>query len=135
MSFNGAAFLKDAGIYGVVNMAKWEIIKRTANPIKALWWKFMPGVKIIVKWPTGWTDPVDAAGGGHIQIQSADPNDHYRPYLEEHVGKQGRDWDWRIAPLNSMWIGNVPREVNDALEIKFRKGKDKYASYCSLKWN
>ena len=38
----------------------------------------MPSVTINVKWP--------------VDEVSADPNDHYRPWLQEHVGRQG--WDW-----------------------------------------
>jgi len=25
-----------------------------------------------------------------------EPNHHYRPWLEEHIGVQGVDWDWKI---------------------------------------
>lgn len=38
-----------------------------------------------------------------------DPNDRYRPWLEEHVGKQGIMWNWNIAPTNTF----------DLLEIEF----------------
>jgi hypothetical protein len=26
-----------------------------------------------------------------------EPNEKYRPWLEENVGVQGTDWDWRIS--------------------------------------
>lgn len=26
-----------------------------------------------------------------------EPNYHYRPWLEEHIGVQGKDWNWDIA--------------------------------------
>jgi hypothetical protein len=29
-----------------------------------------------------------------------EPNHYYRPWLEEHVGQQGKDWDWRIGFTN-----------------------------------
>lgn len=30
-----------------------------------------------------------------------EPNIHYRPWLEEHIGKQGVDWDWDIISIAS----------------------------------
>jgi uncharacterized Zn-finger protein len=30
-----------------------------------------------------------------------EPNDHYRPWLEEHVGEQGVDWNWDIHSVSS----------------------------------
>lgn len=95
-------------------MARDEIVKFTANPLRAAWWHLMPGKKITVRWPIGWTKPEPAAGGGFIQYESADPNDHYRPWLEKNVGEQGWDWDWRLGP-----------GVDD-LVIKFRKGRERY---------
>ena len=117
MSFNGAAFLKDK-----IGLARWEIHRRF-GPIQALWWKFMPGVEITVKWPSGWTRPVAAAGGGFISMDSCDPNDHFRPWLEQHVGRQGWDWDWRLDD------GSV-----DKLTIKFRQARRKYATMFKLIW-
>lgn len=29
---------------------------------------------------------------------SADPNEIWRPWLEEHIGKQNIDWDWTLKP-------------------------------------
>lgn len=92
------------------DMAKQEIHRRMGNPISALWWKLMPGTTITVKWP--------------IFHNSADPNEIYRPWLEENVGRQGWDWDWRIGD-----------SVTDTLTIKFRKGRDKYAIIAALDWN
>ena len=130
MSFNGAAFLKDK-----VSMAKWEIHRRFGT-VKALWWKFMPGVEITVKWPTGWTKPVNAAGGGFIQMESADPNDHFRPWLEQNVGRQGWDWEWRMGPITgAQGSANGPTYLTgDYLEIKFRKAKAEYATMFKLIW-
>lgn len=101
-------------------------IKVSLKWVNKLWWRFMPGKTIRVKWPHGWTEPIPAAGGGTIQLQSADPNDHYRPALEKHVGKQGWDWDWMITDNDIR---------SDSLTIKFRKGKEKWASYFGLKWS
>lgn len=106
-------------------MAKQEIVKRTANLLRLLWWKYMPGTVISVKWPTGWTE-ADHLGN---QTQSSDPNDHYRPWLEQNVGRQGWDWDWRIGGSANY------NEVldTDTLDIKFRKGREQYATILTLK--
>lgn len=29
-----------------------------------------------------------------------EPNHHYRPWLEEHIGAQGVEWDWKIHSVN-----------------------------------
>lgn len=112
------------------NLAKFEIHKRFGI-VSYLWWKFIPGTTIKVKWPSGdvvidesmpqwdWT-----VGPSKYIIESADPNDHYRPALEKLVGKQGRDWQWKMDD----------NDIDNIL-IKFRKGKDRYASYFALKWS
>jgi hypothetical protein len=43
----------------------------------------------------------------HISIRKfmpfgqEDPNDHYRPWMEKHIGVQGADWDWAVSPSTS----------------------------------
>lgn len=87
-----------------------------------IWWKFVPGVTIVVPWPTG-----EILTG---LIFSADPNDWYRPWLEEHVGKQGWDWDWtHVISQNSI------RYTSDGVCIKFRKAKASFASLAALRWS
>ena len=113
-------------------MAKWEIHLRH-GPISALWWRFMPGTEIKVRWPVGLTKPIPAPGGGFIQTQSADPNDHYRPWLEQHVGRQGWDWDWKIGPIAAHNDDGTVVGF-DTLIIKFRRGKSKYATMFALEW-
>jgi len=100
-----------------------------------LWWRFMPGAIINVKWPHGmivagpgpsdkrW---YDLGGAAYITFESADPNDHYRPWLEEHVGKQGWDWNWGM--------GNNDAAEN-RLTIKIRHKHEKYATIAALKWS
>jgi len=99
-----------------------------------IWWKLIPGVKIKVKWPYGEivagpgpSDPGwrDWGGAAYIKFPSAGPNDHYRPWLEKNVGKQGWDWDWKIVD-NDM--------STDKLTIKFRLGKEQYASIVGIMW-
>jgi hypothetical protein len=76
-----------------------------------LWWKFIPGKKIKVRWP--------------VDESSADPNYHYRPLLEELVGDQGWDWDWRLED----------NDLNEnTLTIKFRRGKIEDALYFYMLW-
>ena len=130
MSFNGAAFLKDK-----IGLARWEIHRRFGL-IQALWWKFMPGVEITVKWPAGWTRPVAAAGGGFISMDSCDPNDHFRPWLEQHVGRQGWDWNWRLGRITGACSSdNGPTKfTSDSVTIKFRQARRKYATMFKLIW-
>ena len=116
-------------------MAKWEIPSRS-GPTAGLWWRYMPGVTIEVPWPTGhivvesghprwdW-----ALGATLQQVFSSDPNDHYRPWMEQHVGRQGWDWNWRIGKITS-----TPGPAQDTLIIKFRRGREKYATIAALRW-
>lgn len=83
----------------------------------------IPGKVITVKWPTGWVVLHEDADGSKVGTESSDPNDHYRPWLEQHVGRQHIDWQWRFA-----------RDNSDNLEIKFRMGKTKYATIAALIW-
>ena len=101
--------------------------------LNKLWWRLMPGTTIKVAWPVG---PIQvdfetveyswATNSYSAPIsESADPNDHYRPYMEHHVGKQGWDWDWCL--MNNDITEN-------RLTIKLRKGREKYATILQLKW-
>lgn len=102
--------------------------------IKYLWWKYVPGVIIKVKWPRGNIivndqDPKWQDMGGAVWVDlgfSADPNDHYRSWLEKNVGIQGLDWDWKMADNDC---------TMNQLTIKFRKKKAKYATIAQLLWN
>ena len=94
----------------------------------------MPGVEIEVPWPRGNIvvndeDPRWCDIGGAVWVDlgfSADPNDHHRHWLEQHVGRQGWDWNWRT--------GVVSADNNrDTLVIKFRRKKAKYATMFLLK--
>lgn len=131
--------IHEAGII----MAKQEIVKRTLDPIRNLWWRCMPGTKITVKWPAGLVEIDDSMpqwdwtiGPAKYVVASADPNDHYRPWLEKNVGRQGWDWDWRLGPITgAQGSKNGPTILTgDYLVIKFRKGKAKYATMALLKW-
>ena len=116
-----------------VAMAKNEIHKRTLNILSNLWWKYMPGTVIEVKWPTGWFLIHEMMDGTRTSGESADPNDHYRPALEKNVGKQGWDWDWRIGCVWNADDG-VGTTGYATLLIKFRKSKEEYATVAKLKW-
>lgn len=122
-------------------MSKSEIKTKTLNIIENLWWKFVPGTTVRVKWPVGevvidesmqkwdWT-----IGPSRYIIESSDPNDHYRPWLEKNVGKQGWDWNWRIGPVAAT---NTDGSVAgfDSLLIKFRKSKAELATIAAIKWS
>jgi hypothetical protein len=97
-------------------MAKSEIHMRFGL-IRTLWWKYMSGPTITIKWPTGWTEP-DHLGNS---VLSSDPNDHYREILEANVGKQKWDWDWKVGSV----------DVN-TLDIKFRNKHKEFALLFQL---
>ena len=104
------------------------------NIIDYIWWRFMPGVVVNVKWPAGNIvvndqDPrwVDLGGAVWVDLGfSADPNDHYRWYLEKHVGKQGWDWNWGMADKDA---------TDNRLTIKVRRSKGKYATIIGMMWS
>jgi hypothetical protein len=97
-----------------------------------LWWRFVPGVVINVKWPVGevvvgpssrnWS----GMGPMYEEIFSTDPNDHYRPWMEKHVGKQGWDWDWGMADRDA---------TENRLTIKIRRKHQDYAILAKLQWS
>ena len=89
-----------SGRYIPCGLSLWEL----------LWWKFVPGIIINVRWPTEHT---------------ADPNFHYRPYLEEHVGQQGRDWNWGMADRDA---------TDNRLTIKIRRRYAQHATVMTMRW-
>jgi len=115
------------------DMAKWEIHKRAGNLLEAAWWRWMPGVTINVKWPVGLVFVLDekdrrwdwTMGTTKQSFDSADPNDHYRPWLEKNVGKQGWDWQWGLRDNNA---------AENRLTIKVRTKHAKWATVASLLW-
>jgi len=90
-----------------------------------LWWRFMPGVVINVAWPRGWVDIDWMPDGSKTSVDSSDPNDHYRPWLEEHVGRQKWDWDWGMADRDA---------TDNRLTIKISQKYAKYATIAALRW-
>ena len=106
-------------------MAQWEIHKRAGNLYDAAWWRWMPGVTFTVKWPVGWVILDEMPDGSTTSVQSADPNDHYRPWLEKNVGKQGWDWQWGLRDNNA---------ADNRLTIKVRIKHAKWATIALLLW-
>ena len=104
------------------------------NIWQKLWWKFVPGVSFKVKWPRGeiivnHEDPrwVDLGGAVWVNLGfSADPNDHYRCFLEKHVGQQGWHWNWGLADKDV---------IDDMLTIKIIKCRASWASYFAMRWS
>lgn len=101
------------------------------STISKLWWHLMPGDTVKVKWPSGnivvdHNDPrwVDMGGAVWVDLGfSSDPNDHYRHWMEEKVGRQGWDWDWVLAPDNS-----------NEIIIKVRKKHSQHATMIGIMW-
>ena len=107
-------------------MAKWEIHKRAGNLYDAAWWRWMPGVTISVKWPVGWAILDKMPDGSKTSAFSADPNDHYRPWMEKHVGRQGWDWQWGLRDNNA---------AENRLTIKIRNKHAKWATIAAIQWS
>jgi len=118
-------------------MAKWEVnglfrmpsgryLPCGLNIIRQIWWRFMPGVIINVKWPVGWAILHEGPDGDQTAVESADPNDHYRPWMEKHIGKQGWDWDWGMADRDA---------TDNRLTIKIRRKYQDYAIIAKLQWS
>ena len=96
-----------------------------------LWWRWALGATIQLPWPpaTTFTDQ----HGAHRHTD--DPNYYYRPWLEEHCGRQGWDWDWHTVWRRDVFrVYNNPYHLDDAVEIKFRKGKESIAVLAKLRW-
>jgi hypothetical protein len=103
------------------------------NFIEKLWWRFVPGTIINVKWPKGdlvitednplwdWT-----IGPSRYVIESADPNEHYRPWMEANVGRQGWDWNWGMANNDAS---------DNRLTIKIRQKYKEAAVMAKLLWS
>jgi hypothetical protein len=103
------------------------------NIREKLWWRFVPGVVINVKWPKGQVkvgpshrDGYSGYGPEYEYVDSADPNDHYRPFLEQHVGRQGWDWNWGMADRDA---------TDNRLTIKIRQKYADYAIIAALRWS
>lgn len=115
---------------GLVRTIRRAIVGRSW--LERLWWRYWPGVKVKLKWPkgtivVGYDDPrwYDC-GATWVEVESADPNDFYRPWLEKYVGYQGWHWNWVM-------------EDNDAAEnkltLKVCKSKSKYATIAGIQWS
>ena len=123
-------------IKGVYHLSPTFWMRTGLNIKEKLWWAFMPGEVFTVKWPIGkivvddtmrgW----DPSLGARLQeITSTDPNDHYRPWLESNVGRQGRDWDWGILE------NSCACDYNPKLTIKIRQKYAKCAIMAALQWS
>jgi hypothetical protein len=111
--------------------AKMKMKNATKGIASKFLWKFGRGPEVLVKWPVGW---VDLSEWPRILTswESADPNDHYRPWLTNNVGEQGWDWDWCIGSIAA--DNGFGTEGYDTVCIKLRKKHEHFASVIALKW-
>ena len=120
-------------IKGIFRFPSGRYMPCGLNIWQKLWWRFVPGEVINVRWPTGnivvdHNDPRWCDWGGAVWIDlgfSADPNDHYRPEMEKYCGRQGWDWNWGMA--------NDDVAAN-RLTIKIRRKYANYATLLAMKW-
>ena len=120
----------------------WALLTSWLNPwtwLRRLWWRYWPGETVVVRYPAEqaigvrpghprWYD----VGATWVEIYTCDPNDLYRPYLEQHVGRQGWDWDWKLH-----WAGTSldTLEQRGSLKIKVRRKHAAQATAIALMWN
>lgn len=84
-----------------------------------IWWKWVPGSCVSVPWPAG---------------RPFDPDGMYRPWLEQHVGRQGWHWDWQFyGHMEGGRYGS--REVYDEVEIRVRRDCAHWVPVIALKWS
>ena len=120
-------------IYGLFRWKSGNYIPYGLNLWQKLWWRFMPGEVINVRWPTGnivvdHNDPRWCDWGGAVWVDlgfSADPNEHYRTEMEKYCGRQGWNWNWGIADNDV---------AANRLTIKIRRKYANYAILLAIKW-
>ena len=121
-------------IKGLFQLPSGQYMPCGLNIWQKLWWHFVPGEVINVRWPSGnivvdHNDPRWCDWGGAVWVDlgfSADPNDHYRHEIEKHCGRQGWNWQWGMADRDA---------ADNRLTIKFRRKHAQWATYFALKWN
>jgi hypothetical protein len=98
-----------------------------------LWWRFMPGEVVKLKWPRGMVEvgvnsrAFDGTVNEIPQTRwSADPTDHYRPWLEANIGRKGWDWDWRMTDNDA---------AENRLTLKIRRKHSHHVTLIALKWS
>jgi len=54
-----------------------------------------------------------------MRNKDPEPNEHYRPWMEEHIGKQGVDWNWKIYTVvnNELAIDFADKEQATLFEL------------------
>jgi hypothetical protein len=118
--------MSNSEIKGLFFLPSGRYIPMGLNILQKLWWRFMPGVVINVKWPKGWVVLHEDLDGSKVSADSADPNDHYRPWMEHYVGRQGWDWNWGMADRDA---------TDNRLTIKIRQRHEKYATIAAIRWS
>lgn len=84
---------------------KLNMILHADKTWRKVLWTIVPTVSVTLPWPHD------------------DPNNLWRPWLEEHIGMQGWSWDWRIS-----------QNCYD-VEILVRRNKAKYLTAFLLRWS
>lgn len=109
------------------------MFKKIGDLVERIWWYFTPYMEISVRWPSGYievdhNDPrwCDLGGAVWVKLESADPNDFYRPYMEEWIGRQGWDWAW--------YMGNTDAAEN-RLTIRMREKHAVFATHIAMMWS
>lgn len=107
------------------------------NSFQKFWWRYMLGPTVTMPWPRG---PVEVGPNSRLfdgfkneipqTVESADPNDHYRPWLEKNIGRQGWDWDWdwRHGDGQSKYLANTKGDPTDSTDTVIVRTRRKHRS-------
>jgi len=122
--------MNELQLFGKKVFARMKMRRGKESLRTRLWWRFMPGTYIHMNWPTGPVNVKNPCGEIFLHMpgpDSADPNDHWRAWLEREVGKQGMAWDWEVGS-----IGGPQTHGQDTVVIKFRFDKGSVATAFKL---
>ena len=92
---------------------KYELITRTLNPLRNIFWYFVPGTTV------SWVLSPYSVGNYVF-------DEEVGTWLTANVGKQCRQWDWRYETTND--------HDHYKISVKIIKSKQHLSSMLLLRW-
>ena len=99
---------------------KYELITRTLNPLRNIFWYFVPGTT--VSWVLSGEQMYTPYSVGNYVF-----DEEVGTWLTANVGKQGRHWDWRYETTND--------HDHYKISVKIIKSKQHLSSMLLLRWS